>query len=76
MRSTYSIEFTPAGLDYVRRLLGQRPHDEARPLIDDLEKQKTEQDSPSPPLALPKGNDAVMPAAAINGSGGEAASPH
>jgi hypothetical protein len=76
MPNIYTIQFTPAGLDYVRRLLGTRPHDEARPLIEELEQQKTAQDNPQPPVELPKGNDAVMPAAALNGSGGAPASPH
>jgi hypothetical protein len=73
MRSTYTIEFTPAGLDYVRRLLGTRPHDEARPLIDELEQQKTAQDNqPQQPHALP-----AAPPVQTNGSGEPVdATPH
>jgi hypothetical protein len=71
-RSIYTIDFTPAGLDYVRRLLGTRPHDEARPMIDDLERQKIEQDNQpqQPAQALPG-----APPVQLNGSG-EPAAPH
>lgn len=42
-----TIEFTPAGLDYVRRVLGTRPYDEAGPLIAELEQQRAAQ-APKP----------------------------
>lgn len=42
--SSYTIGFTPAGLAYVRQVLGARPYDEVAPLIASLEVQRAEQD--------------------------------
>jgi hypothetical protein len=43
----YSFIFTGAGYAYTRQVLGQRPHDEVRPLIDSLEMQKAGQEQPA-----------------------------
>jgi len=48
MEDLYAIKFTRPGLDYVRQVLGGRPHDEVRPLIDNIELQKREQDEAEP----------------------------
>jgi hypothetical protein len=45
MPDRYTITFVPGGYAYTRQVLGQRPHDEVRPLIDSIEAQKAEQDA-------------------------------
>jgi hypothetical protein len=45
MTDHYTITFSPQGLAFVRQLLGQRPHDEVRAFIDNLDAQRAEQDA-------------------------------
>jgi hypothetical protein len=49
MPDRYVIVFAPAGLDYVRQVIGQCKHDEVRLLIDSIEQQRREQDAPPAP---------------------------
>lgn len=72
-----TVEYTPAGFEYVRRILGQRPYDEAGPVIYEMERMKAEQTGKVP---TPQGPAAELPAglleavaAGLKGNG--AASP-
>lgn len=40
----YSLTLPLQSVQYLRRLLGTRPHDEVRPLVDDIEQQCARQD--------------------------------
>jgi hypothetical protein len=53
----YPIQFTAQGLDYLRQVLGQRPYDEAGPLIQAIEIQRREQDQPREPAPPAQGED-------------------
>lgn len=68
--SRYAIAFTPAGVAYVRQVLGARPHDEVWMLIQSIDQQVREQDNPPP--APPPPAPAPAPG---NGSEDFAAAP-
>jgi hypothetical protein len=53
----YAIQFTAQGLDYLRQVLGQRPYDEAGPLIQAIEIQRREQDQPPAPAPHARRDD-------------------
>jgi hypothetical protein len=55
MPDRYSIDYTPRGLEFVRKALGKRPFDKVAPLIYDLERQKHAQDQAAavPPAEAP-----------------------
>jgi hypothetical protein len=55
------FKFTPQGFSYTRRALGGCPHDEVRPLIDNLEWQHREQVQPAAPPAPPLSDAAPPP---------------
>lgn len=73
--SNLKIEFTPAGFDYVRRVLGTRPYDEAGPLIAEMEQQKAAQEGGagkvpgSEPVQVPAGVLEAVAGALKNGAG-------
>jgi hypothetical protein len=85
MSKIYAIQFNAAGLDYVRQVLGNRPHDEVGLLIRSIEQQRTEQDNPPPAMEQaaapavataikrPRAHKAAR-AAALNGAGSHAPS--
>jgi len=61
------VEYTPAGFDYVRRILGQRPFDESAPVIMEMEQQRQQQrGKPEEPQAIPA---EVLKAIAAAGGG-------
>lgn len=80
--SNLKIEFTPAGFDYVRRVLGTRAYDEAGPLIAEMEQQKAAQENAgkvpgSEPVQVPAGvlEALTKSAGAANGAAAPAGSP-
>jgi hypothetical protein len=79
-QKTYTIQFTEAGLAYIRRALGACPYDEAGPLIVNMEQQRVEQDKPLQTVEIPPEapaatrpsrakKAAAQPPASLNGSG-------
>lgn len=77
MNEVYDIKFTGQVLGYVRQVLGARPHDEVRQLIDSIEFQKREQDeevagpSPIPDRPVRAVRRGRKPVSHANGTGGE-----